>query len=77
MIKRLLVLTTVAILTVSMAGCQCRNWFRRGSLFSTNAPPGVTCYDPCDPVNLCDSCQGTIGPEFGGMSAPILPGPET
>lgn len=75
MMKRLLILAAVAILTTSMLGCQCRNWFRRGSLFSTTTPPAVTCYDPCDPVDQCDPCQGTAGPEFGGMNAPVLPGP--
>ena len=77
MMKRLLVLTAVAMLTASMPGCQCKNWLRRGSLFSTTTPPGVTCYDPCEPANQCDPYQGTVGPEFGGMNAPILPGPET
>ena len=75
MIKRLLVLTAVGMLTASMAGCRCTNWLRRGSLFSTATPPGATCYDPCDPVNQCDTCEGTVGPEFGGMSNPVLPGP--
>ena len=74
MMKRLLVLTTVAMLTAGTVGCQCKNWFRRGSLFSTTTP-GVNCYDPCEPVDQCNSCQGTIGAELGGMNAPVLPGP--
>jgi len=74
MMKRLLVLTTVAMLTASMLGCQCKDWFRRGSKFST-PPLGVTCYDPCQPVDPCDPCQGTMGADLGGMNAPILPGP--
>ena len=35
----------------------------------------MNCYDPCDPVDQCDSCQGMIGPEMGGVSNPVLPGP--
>ena len=82
LLQRLLILTAVPMLTVSMLGCQCTNWFRRGSLFSTATPPGVTCYDPCepcDPVNMCDPCQGTVGPELGGMGGmnTPLPGPGT
>lgn len=74
MMRKLFILTTMAILTVSMLGCQCKNWFRRGSLFSTPTPD-VTCYDPCQTADQCDSCQGTVGAELGGMSAPVLPGP--
>ena len=74
MMKRLLVLTTVAMLTASMPGCRCLDWCRCGSLFSTT-PPDTTCYDPCQPVNQCDPCQGTVGVGLGGTNAPVLPGP--
>ena len=74
MMKRLLILTTAAMLTAGMLGCQCKNFFRRGSLFATPAPD-VTCYDPCDTGNQCDSCQGMIGPDMGGMGTSTLPGP--
>ena len=76
MMKKLLVLTAVAVFTASMLGCQCKNWLRRGSLFSTTRP-GATYYDPCQPVNQCDPCQDTVGSEFGGMNTPLLPGPGT
>ena len=73
MMKRLLILTTLVILTVGLTGCQCRNWFRRGSTYST-PPAGATCYDPCQTVDPCDPCQTTVGPEMGGTGT-LLPGP--
>ena len=69
--KKLLVLTAVAIVTVAALGCQNCGLFRRGSLFPSTAAT-TTCCDPCDPCNTCDSGMTT---EFGGMGDPILPSP--
>ncbi len=74
MMKRLFILTAATMLTVGLSGCQCKNFFRRGSLFATPTP-GVECYDPCDPVTQCDPCQGTMGPEMGQMGTGPMPGP--
>ena len=66
--KRVLILTTVALLTGASLGCQnggCNWLFRRGA--STEPYPPAICAPVCAPCNPCDPCGG----------APGMPGPET
>lgn len=58
MMKKLLVLTAIATLTVGTVGCGWCDWFHRGALFSTTTTvgPEVPC-DPCYSVNPCDPCD--------------------
>ena len=67
MMKKLLVLTAVAMLMAGTLGCESCQWFRRGVLFPTVVPE-ATYSEPCPPCGPCDPC----GP--GLMGAPYLPG---
>jgi hypothetical protein len=73
--KRLLVLTAVAIFTLSAAGCDCCRWCRRGAFMPTASPD--PCCEPCPTYG--PACGPTCGPSYDpGMSAPMItPGPET
>lgn len=71
--RKLIVLTAVAMLTASAVGCQCGRWFRRGALFPTWVPEPVCSepsipYDPCEPATL---------PPYETVTPPVTPGPET
>jgi hypothetical protein len=75
--KKLFVLTAVAIVTVAALGCQNCGLFRRGSLFPTTAAT-VGCGDPCAPCNSCNSsATADYGDDYGGLSNPVLPSPVT
>ena len=73
--KRLLVLTAIALFTIAAVGCSSSrtSWWNRGCWWNRGAP--CETYDPCEP--------GTVyGGTYGGTVLPsptttILPGPET
>ena len=72
--RKLLILTAVALLTASMVGCGCGRWFRRGA--AVPCYPTEPCCSPCEtpcvtPGTGCDSCAT---PSYGAMP---VPGPET
>ena len=73
--KKLLVLTAVAILTASTVGCQCGRWFRRGTMVPC-CPQPAACCDPCETMcapamSGCDSCATPM------LGATPVPGPGT
>ena len=57
--KKLLILTTLGILTVGAGGCRTCDWLFRGS--AVTAQPAPVCYEPCAPAPACDPC-GPAGP---------------
>lgn len=65
--KKLLVLTAAMILTSSLVGCECLNWFRRGACNPCQTTPTygapVMSYPASD---ACDSC---------GVASEVTPGP--
>ncbi len=70
--KKLILLTAVAVLTTCAVGCRTCDWFRRGAPAQAAMPmaPPVYC-DPCaTSAAPCDPCAPT---------APMVvaPGPET
>jgi hypothetical protein len=81
MMRKLLVLTAVAVLVASAIGCQCCDWFRRGAMYPATPAP-VMC-DPCCPadpgVAPCDPCApatyGMAPATYGTAPATVLPGP--
>lgn len=64
--KRLIILTSVLILTAGTTGCRCCSWLWRGP--AACQPAAVTYAQPCAPT-ACDPC--------GGGAAVVAPGPET
>ena len=73
--KKLLVLTAVAMLTASSIGCQQCSWFRRGALFPSSTPEMTVC-DPCvQPCDPCDSCDPCAPGSYGTTPSTVLPGP--
>lgn len=63
--KKLLVLTAVAALTVGTSGCRCCQWLWRGAAYDP-AVPMATYGSPAPMCSACDPCA----------SAPaITPGP--
>lgn len=65
--KKLLILTTLAVLTIGAAGCRICDWFHRGPAYQ-QCPPTMMYTNPCPTVSTCDPCAG----------APVVtPGPET
>ena len=88
MMRKILVLTAIAVLVASAIGCQCCDRFRRGAMYPATAPP-VVC-NPCPPANPCDPCvpcdpcaPATYGtapaygaaPVYGTAPSTMLPGP--
>jgi len=64
--KKVLILTTVALLTGSLVGCGCFRGLFRGAAYNPCQP--VTTYGtPVDACTSCDSC---------GTGTTIAPGPE-
>jgi hypothetical protein len=64
--KRLLILTAAAALTVAMTGCRCCDWLFRGA--PAQQYPAPVCAAPCAPAcNPCDPC---------GAPGMVTPGPE-
>lgn len=63
--KKLLVLTAIAMLTASTVGCGCGRWFNRGAW--------SPCYDsaPCYSEPACGPCDTCATPTYGAMT----PGP--
>jgi len=77
--KRLILLTAIAILTVGASGCRSCDWFRRGAPAQAVALPPPGYCDPCATTAApCDACAPTgammvaPGPE---AYAPVVPGP--
>ena len=70
--KKLMILTAVAMLTASAVGCDCWRRFRRGDEYVNPCPPTATysvpCPSPCDP---CDPCS--IPPTVTPGPAPFTP----
>lgn len=74
MMKKLLVLTAVAMLTASSIGCRC-SWFRRGALFPSSTPDVTVC-DPCaPPCDTCNSCDPCAPGSYATTPSTVLPGP--
>lgn len=67
--KKILIVTSIAIFAAATVGCEsCGSCFRGSRMFSQQP---ATVYDACDPCGtVCDPC-GTAAP------ATIMPGPET
>lgn len=75
--KKLTILTAVAVLLTSTVGCECGGLFRRGALFPRLQPETV-CVDPCAPCAapvLAPACGSGCAPAM--TTTPITPGPET
>ncbi len=72
MMKRLLLLTAVAMLTASATGCRCCDWLWRGAACPTSATP-VMVADPCNPCSPCSPCT-TPAPMSACESAASCPG---
>jgi len=62
--KKVLILTTVALLTGSMVGCGCFRGLFRGAAYNPCQPAATYSMDSC---SSCDSCQ---------TGTSIAPGPE-
>ena len=72
--KKFLVLTAVAMLTVTSVGCRQCSWFRQGSLFPRFSRQAEVYCDPCDPCGVCSDCCTTTG-SFELAPPTLLPGP--
>ncbi len=70
--KKLLILTTLAVLLVSAGGCRMCDWLWRGS--AVTAQPAPVCYDPCAAAPACDPC-GPVGPVMVSPTPEYLPAP--
>ena len=77
--KKLMLLTAVAILTVGATGCRSCDWFRRGAPASAAAMPMAPVY--CEPVRRHGGAMRTVQPlrcEFADDGCPAgargLPG---
>ena len=73
--KKLIVLTAVAMVTVGGSGCRLCDWMRRGAPAHAIALPAPIYCDPCDPCATptaapCDACAP-------GRAMMVAPGPET
>ena len=73
--KKLLVLTAVAMLVLGSVGCRCCDWLCRRGDFCGGGMGGAA---PCDPGGA-PACgpygAAPCGPGIGGV-APVAPGPE-
>lgn len=75
--RKLTILTAMAVLLTSTVGCECGGLFRRGALFQ-RAQSDVVCCDPCAPCAapaLAPACGSGCAPAL--TTTPITPGPET
>lgn len=79
--KKLILLTTVGILTVVASGCRQGGLFRRGAPVQAVAIPASPVYcDPCaTTAPPCDPCAPCGASAMGVSSGPMVvaPGPET
>ncbi len=73
--KRILIVSFIAILTATAVGCECcQGMFRGSRLFS---PQPDVLYDDCPTVDACAPCGTVCDPCGTAAPATILPGPET
>jgi hypothetical protein len=72
--KKLLMLTVLSAVTVTLTGCECwDNFWNRGSKYSD---PAVYAYPPCPPVTsgcAMPACPTSCGPVSGVPD--YVPGP--
>ncbi|MGD0517003.1 MAG: hypothetical protein ABSA26_05650 [Thermoguttaceae bacterium] len=59
--KKLLILTSVAILLSGAAGCRIADWWRRPA-YQSQCPPTVMYSTPCTTVSDCNSCGCCAAP---------------
>jgi hypothetical protein len=71
--KRLLILTVLAMLLAGSTGCRFMECLWRGPACRQQAAPAVVCPTPCPTYNPCDPCAGTtvVAPAADNC----LPGP--
>ena len=70
--KRLLILTAIAMISAGTLGCcgSGRSWCNRGT---------TTCPTPCPTTGGCNTCGdgATYGDSYMGAGAVVMPGPVT
>ncbi len=71
--KKLLILTTLGLVTAAAGGCRTCDWLFRGSAVTAQPAPAVYC-DPCATAPACDPC-GPTGPMVVSPAPEYLPAP--